>query len=67
MQQNLYSYSKMENIENLSPEQIINEFSKANWKNPPFKFQNWANWLHRMSAYVGKIKPGMANWLIQIA
>lgn len=67
MQQNLYLYSKMENIENLSPEQIINEFSKANWKNPPFKFQNWANWLHRMSAYVGKIKPGMAHWLIQIA
>lgn len=46
---------------------IIEEIKVANWKKEPYKFQNWANWLHRMSPYVGKIKPSMAHWLIKIA
>ena len=67
MQQNLHSYSKMEEINNFSPKDILKNISKAKWRNEPYKFQNWANWLHRMSAYVGKIKPGMAHWIIKSA
>ena len=51
----------------LSVTKIINGIKKAPWKNEPYNFQNWANWLHRMSPYVGKIKPGMAHWLIKLA
>ena len=66
MQHNLFLYDEKEATRDLSPKEIINEISKAKWRDPPYKFQNWANWLHRMSAYVGKIKPGMVHWLIQI-
>ena len=45
--------------------EIINEISLAKWKFQPYKAQNWGNWLHRMSAYVGRIKPAMAHLLIE--
>jgi len=37
---------------------------EAKWREEPYKRQSWGNWLHRMSAYVGKIKPSMAHWII---
>jgi len=67
MIKSLFEYSKIESIPNLSPMEILENIKKAQWKKNPYKFQNWANWLHRMSPYVGKIKPGMAHWLIKIA
>lgn len=51
----------------ITPKYVVKEISKAKWKGEPYRFQNWANWLHRMSAYVGKIKPGMAHWIIRAA
>ena len=52
---------------NYSPKEVVEQIKLAKWREPPYKFQNWANWLHRMSAYVGKIKPGMAHWIIKVA
>jgi len=46
---------------------VINEIKLAKWRQLPYKKQNWGNWLHRMSAYVGKIKPSMAYWVIKAA
>jgi DNA modification methylase len=45
--------------------EIINEIKAAKWRDEPYKRQNWGNWLHRMSAYVGRIKPSMAYWLVK--
>jgi len=67
MQNSLMVYSNPEFLKSLSINEMINHIKKAHWKKEPYKFQNWANWLHRMSPYVGKIKPGMAHWLIKIA
>ncbi len=60
-------YSNLKTQEPLTLNEILFYINKAYWKKKPYKFQNWANWLHRMSPYVGKIKPGMAYWLIKIA
>jgi len=49
----------------LSPDMILDRLKQANWKKSPYKYQNWGNWLHRMSAYVGKINPAMAHWIIK--
>src|SRR3989344_8343676 len=67
MQNSLMVYSNPEFLKSLSINEMINHIKKAQWKREPYKFQNWANWLHRMSPYVGKIKPGMAHRLIKIA
>jgi len=50
-----------------SPELVINRINQANWRKRPYNSQGWANWLHRMSAYVGRIKPSMAHWIIKAA
>ena len=49
----------------LSPSDMLKIFEKRPWKYGEFKAQNWGNWLHHMSAYVGKLKPGFAHWLIR--
>ena len=44
---------------------IISRIEKAEWRQPPYKAQNWGNWLHRMGAYVGKVKPAIAHLVIK--
>ena len=44
---------------------IINKIKDAQWRDEPYRRQNWGNWLHRMGAYVGRIKPSMAYWLVK--
>ena len=46
---------------------IIQELKKFHWKKKPYSKQNWGNWFHSISAYVGRIKPAFAHWLIRIA
>jgi len=46
---------------------MIKMIEERPWKTGEFQFQNWGNWLHHMSAYVGKLKPGMAHWLIRVS
>ena len=46
---------------------LVKKIAKKEWRKEPYRFQNWGNWLHRMSAYVGKIKPSMAHLLIKYA
>ena len=43
---------------------ISKQIKEARWREEPYRRQNWGNWLHRMSAYVGRIKPSMAHWII---
>jgi DNA modification methylase len=45
---------------------IIQEIKKFYWKKEPYVKQNWGNWFHSVSAYVGRIKPAFAHWLIKI-
>jgi DNA modification methylase len=44
----------------------LKELKNRPWKEGEFKKQNWGIWLHKMSPYVGRIKPAFANWLIKI-
>ena len=30
----------------LSDKKIISEVRKLKWRKKPYRFQNWANWLH---------------------
>lgn len=46
---------------------IKKELKKKNWKKIPYIKQNWGNWFHSISSYVGRIKPSFAHWLIKIA
>ena len=46
-------------------QKIIKEIKKTKWKNIPYKKQNWGNWFHSISPYVGRIKPAFAHWLIK--
>jgi DNA modification methylase len=45
---------------------ILEELEKRPWKEGEFKKQNWGIWLHKMSPYVGRLKPAFAHWLIEI-
>ena len=49
-----------------SEDKIIKELKKFYWKREPYVKQNWGNWFHSISAYVGRIKPAFAHWLIKI-
>lgn len=51
----------------LKTSEIISAIEMRPWKYGEFAAQNWGNWLHHMSAYVGKLKPGLAHWLIRIS
>ena len=64
MQKSLSEYSE-ETFEIISPRFVVETLKARQWKNPPYKAQNWGNWLHHMSAYVGKMKPAMANVIIK--
>jgi len=44
---------------------VISKISKREWAYPPYSIQSWGNWLHRISPYVGRIKPSFANFLIK--
>lgn len=50
-----------------SVKEVVSRIKKAEWRTSPYKYQNWGNWLHRMGAYVGKIKPAIAHLLIKAA
>lgn len=55
----------IEDEQNYDIASVIERVSRANWRRKPYSYQNWSNWLHRMSAYVGKTTPSMAHWLIR--
>jgi DNA modification methylase len=57
-------FGKFERSKSLSA--ILNEIKKKPWKQEEFKKQSWGIWLHKMSPYVGRIKPAFAHWLIRI-
>jgi DNA modification methylase len=44
---------------------IIKSIGKKEWTNPPYSVQSWGNWIHRISPYVGRIKPSFAYFLIK--
>jgi DNA modification methylase len=46
---------------------IISEIEKRPWIFDDYGKQNWGIWLHRMSAYVGRIKPSFAHWIIKVS
>lgn len=46
---------------------IIKNIGKRPWKMHPYSKQNWGNWLHCMSAYVGRITPSFAHFLIKFS
>jgi len=49
------------------PEEIVKILRETPWKKEPYSKQNWGNWLHHMSPYVGKMKPAIANILVEIS
>lgn len=49
------------------PIEIIKILRETPWKKEPYSKQNWGNWLHHMSPYVGKLKPAIANILVEIS
>ena len=55
-----------EDNQDFSMENIIKRIHKAEWRDLPYKAQNWGNWFHRMGAYVGKIKPAIAHLIIKV-
>ena len=46
-------------------QEIIENISKREWCGDPYKRQSWGSWLHRISPYVGRIKPAFAHFLIE--
>lgn len=46
---------------------LIRNISKREWSEEPYKRQSWGSWLHRISPYVGRIKPAFAHFLIEYA
>ncbi len=44
---------------------VVKEIEKKEWTFPPYSIQSWGNWLHRISPYVGRIKPSFAHFLIK--
>jgi hypothetical protein len=50
-----------------SPEEIIKILKNTPWKKEPYSKQNWGNWLHHMSPYVGRMKPAIAHILVEIS
>jgi len=62
-----YFAISVRNDKRLKISEIIKFVEQRPWKYGEFGAQNWGNWLHHMSAYVGKLKPGMAHWLIRAA
>ena len=46
-------------------ETVIENIEKREWSEDPYKRQSWGSWLHRISPYVGRIKPAFAHFLIE--
>ena len=65
MEQKKFDFSVNEEYKNYTPNEVLQRISKKMWKEIPYKAQNWGIWLHHMGAYVGKIKPAMAYFLIK--
>jgi len=49
----------------ISPEEIIKNISKLEWKDGSYGKQSWGHSLHRIAPYVGRIKPPFAHFLIK--
>jgi len=71
-QKNISEFLKNPNDSLKKPEVIQSNFrkiyeniSRIEWKQLPYKKQNWGIWLHNMSAYVGKLKPAMAHLILK--
>ena len=47
-----------------SPEEIIENISKLEWKDGAYGKQSWGHSLHKIAPYVGRIKPPFAHFLI---
>lgn len=45
---------------------ILSKINERPWTKGEYKKQNWGPWIHRISSYVGRIKPAFAHWLISI-
>lgn len=44
---------------------VVENLRKREWVEEPYKRQSWGSWLHRISPYVGRIKPAFAHFLIE--
>ena len=49
----------------VDPAAVVKNIEAKPWRMGNFRKQNWGIWLHRMSPYVGKLKPAMAHCLIR--
>jgi len=65
MQQSINESTQNNNFKDFLPKIVVSRINRAEWRKNPYKYQNWGNWLHRMSAYVGRIKPAMAHLIIK--
>lgn len=45
---------------------ILSKINERSWTLGEYHKQNWGTWLHRISSYVGRIKPSFAHWLIKL-
>ncbi|MDC1392527.1 site-specific DNA-methyltransferase [Flavobacteriaceae bacterium] len=52
------------NVDN-SPQEIIKNISKLEWKDGLYGKQSWGHSLHKIAPYVGRIKPPFAHFLIK--
>jgi tRNA G10 N-methylase Trm11 len=59
--------TKLINDGKKKPIEIINVLKKTPWKKGAYAKQNWGNWLHHMSPFVGKMKPAIASILVDIS
>lgn len=49
----------------IDPKIVIKNLGRKEWTKKPYNLQSWGNWLHRISPYVGRIKPSFAHFLIK--
>ncbi|MBC8147477.1 MAG: methyltransferase domain-containing protein [Bacteroidetes bacterium] len=56
---------KIDNKVDNSPEEIIKNISKLEWKDGLYGKQSWGHSLHKIAPYVGRIKPPFAHFLIK--
>jgi DNA modification methylase len=66
----IFNSGRIEDINNMpykKTDEVIQNIKKLEWTEKPYSVQSWGNWLHRMSPYVGRIKPSFAHFLIKHA
>lgn len=49
------------------PATVCKKIGERPWRLGIYRKENWGNWLHRMSPYVGKTTPSMAHWLLRFS